>query len=75
MMTNQEFEALAGLLRLRGKSASSKALRMVLVDGQPLEVAAAATLIQVGHIKTVLDSARIALQRAQVLHGVQIPSA
>lgn len=73
-MTQQEFEALAGLLRLRDKSASSQAMRMVLVDGQSLETAAAATLIQVGHIKTVLDSASIALQRAQLLQGVVLPS-
>lgn len=72
-MTAQEFEALAGLLRLRDKSASAKALRMVLVDGQPLEVAAAATLIQTGHIKTVLASARTALERAKVLRDVTLP--
>jgi hypothetical protein len=72
-MTDQEFEALSGLLRLREKSASAKALRMVLVEGHSLDVAAAATLIQVGHIKTVLASASIAVQRAKLLQGVVIP--
>lgn len=72
-MQEDQFEALAGLLRLRPKSGSSKALRMVLVDGHSLEVAAASSLVQVNHIKTVLESAQRAVERSQLLQGVTIP--
>lgn len=72
-MNDEQFQALAGMLRLRPKSGSAKALRMVLVDGESLEVAAAASLIQVNHIRTVLESAQRAVERAQLLNGVAIP--
>lgn len=72
-MNAVQFDALAGLLRLRDKSSSSKALRMVLVEGVPLDVAAAACLIEAGHVEVVLKSAKRALERAQLLHGVSIP--
>lgn len=72
-MNAAQFEALAEQLRLRANSGSSKALRMVLVDGATLEVAAAANLIQESHIEAVLASAKRAVERAQLLHGVTIP--
>lgn len=73
-LTEDQFEALAQSMRLRtGRSASSKALRMVLVNEKSKEEAAAACMVQVCHIDAVLDSARQALSRAQLLQGVSIP--
>lgn len=74
-MTVEQFDALAALMRLRSGSASSAALRMVLVDGACVQNAAAANLIQSSHVETLLESASKVLERAQKLHGLTVTAA
>lgn len=68
-----QFVALAETMRLSPKSASCKALRRVLVDGQSPQMAAIAERYYEHHIERTLESAKRCIQRAQLLHGLQLP--
>lgn len=69
-MTGQEFDELAALMRLRVKSsASSRALRRILVDGCSVEQAAILERTQAVHVKTICDSAKTCMQRVRALQG------
>lgn len=69
-MTGQDFEELAALMRLRVKtSASSRALRRVLVDGLTVEQAAILERSQVEHVRTVYASAQVCLKRVRALQS------
>lgn len=67
-MTELEFAQLAALMRLRvNSSASSRALKRVLVDGCPLQQAAILERIDADHVRTIYASAKTCLQRVKAL--------
>lgn len=73
-LSEQEFQVLAEQMRLRVKtSASSRALRKVLMDGMPIESAAAIERIHESHVEALLQSAAKCVARAKLLSSVSIP--
>lgn len=69
MMTAEQFEALAELLRLRG-GPSQQAARLVLVDGLRPTDAARQTGISPQTVSNALASCRRGAELAQVVTGV-----
>lgn len=73
-MTDAEFDVLAAQMRLKvPASASSRALRGVLVQGLEVEAAAAREKLHPTHVQSMLDSVVLCLQRARVLALATIP--
>lgn len=65
--TDSEFDVLASLMRLHKASASSRAMRRVLVDGESIEQAAIAERYYPHHLESQLDRAGGFLARTKQL--------
>ena len=74
-MTEDQFSALARLLRLHKGSASSVGLRLVLVCGMTHQSAAQETGASRQGLTKLVASARATLADCQALHGVKIADA